>query len=138
MTDPVSTSAPQPPPGLSDEASVSDQRPPITDQRPLTTDQRPPTRAGRPVEERRPTRVSAAWVAVAVGLVLLLLLLVFILQNQQRAGVHFLWLDGSVPLGVALFAASILGGGLVAIAGASRIVQLRRSARRGRSRRTSA
>jgi uncharacterized integral membrane protein len=88
-----------------------------------------------PAESHRPTRVSAAWVAVAVSLVLLLLLLVFILQNSHRASVHFLWLEGSVPIGVALFAASILGGGLVAIAGASRIVQLRRSARRIRKRR---
>lgn len=92
----------------------------------------PATPAKHPAESHRPTRVSATWVAVAVSLVLLLLLLIFILQNSQRASVHFLWLDGSVPIGVALFAASVLGGGLVAIAGASRIVQLRRSARRVR------
>jgi uncharacterized integral membrane protein len=84
------------------------------------------------VGRQRPTRVSAAWVAVAVSLVLLLLLLIFVLQNLHRADIHFLWLDGSVPLGLALFAAAIAGGGLVAIAGASRIVQLRRSVRRVR------
>lgn len=118
MTDPVSATTPQPGSGAAEEAS--------------------PPPAGRPVESRRPTRVSAAWVAVAVSLVMLLLLLVFILQNGQRASVHFLWLDGSVPIGVALFAAAILGGGLVAIAGASRIVQLRRSARRARAQRSPA
>lgn len=96
---------------------------------------RPPGREDGPalVDRQRPTRVSAAWVAVAVGLVLLLLLLIFVLQNLQRADVHVLWLKGSVPLGVALCAAAVAGGGLVAIAGASRIVQLRRSARRARN-----
>jgi uncharacterized integral membrane protein len=81
-------------------------------------------------QSRRPTRVSAAWVATGVGLLLLFLLLILILQNPQRARIHYLWLDGSMPLGVALFGASFAGGAVVAIAGTSRIVQLRRSARR--------
>ena len=85
-----------------------------------------------PAASRRPTRVSAAWVATGVGLLLLFLLLIFILQNPQRVRIHFLWLDGSMPLGVAMFGASFLGGAVVAIAGTSRIVQLRRSARRAR------
>jgi uncharacterized integral membrane protein len=76
------------------------------------------------------TRVSAAWVATGVGLLLLILLLVFILQNLQRVQLHYLGLSGTMPLGVALFAASIAGGVVVAIAGASRIVQLRRAHRR--------
>lgn len=107
-------------PGVVDDQAASDLAGPATRGTPVR----------HPGESHRPTRVSATWVAVAVSLVLLLLLLVFILQNLQRASVHFLWLDGSVPIGVALFAASVLGGGLVAIAGAARIVQLRRSARR--------
>jgi uncharacterized integral membrane protein len=115
-------------PGVVDEPAANDPASPADPARPATPATHP--------ESHRPTRVSAAWVAVAVSLVLLLLLLIFILQNSQRASVHFLWLDGSVPIGVALFAASILGGGLVAIAGASRIVQLRRSARRIRKRPT--
>jgi uncharacterized integral membrane protein len=69
-----------------------------------------------------------------VGLLLLLLLLIFILQNGQRARIHYLWLEGSIPVGVALFGASVLGGAVVAIAGASRIVQLRRMQRQARKR----
>ena len=104
----------------------------MTDRTPDVPDDPPATAipSTTTAEGRRPTRVSAAWIAVGVGLVLLLLLLIFILQNPQRVQIHYLWLDGSVALGVALFAASVLGGGVVAIAGAARIVQLRRSARR--------
>jgi uncharacterized integral membrane protein len=91
--------------------------------------------SGTLAAERRPTRLSAAWIATGVGLLLLVLLLVFILQNLQRAPIHYLWLDESMPVGVALFGASVVGGTVVAIAGASRIVQLRRSARRERNRR---
>lgn len=102
----------------------------MTDPAPEVPDD-PPIPAGPPpsVADRRPTRVSAAWMATAVGLLLLLLLLIFILQNLQRATIHYLWLDGSIPVGVALFGASVVGGAVVAIAGASRIVQLRRTAR---------
>ena len=90
--------------------------------------------SGTLAESRRPTRLSAAWVATGVGLLLLFLLLIFILQNPQRVRIHYLWLDGSMPLGVALFGASFVGGAVVAIAGASRIVQLRRSVRRASKR----
>jgi uncharacterized integral membrane protein len=108
----------------------------MTDSAPQAPDEPTATAipSGSLAHRQRPTRVSAAWMAVAVGLVLLLLLLIFIFQNSQRAELHFLWLEGSVPVGVALFAASVLGGGLVAIAGGSRIVQLRRSARQARNR----
>lgn len=94
---------------------------------PGVTPQQDPVRAEAP---HRPTRVSAAWVATGIGLVLLILLLVFILQNLQRAPVHFLWFDGSMPIGIALFGASVVGGVVVAVAGVSRVVQLRRSNRR--------
>jgi uncharacterized integral membrane protein len=95
--------------------------------------QDPPATAipsGSLADGRRPTRLSAAWLATGIGLVLLLLLLIFILQNPQRARIHYLWLDGTIPVGVALFGAAVLGGAVVSIAGGSRIVQLRRSVRR--------
>ena len=96
----------------------------------------PATPSGTLAAGQRPTRISATWVATGVGLLLLLLLLIFILQNLQRAPIHYLWLDESMPVGMALFGASVVGGAIVAIAGASRIVQLRRSARRARRRGT--
>ncbi len=59
-------------------------------------------------------------------------ILVFILQNGQRARVRFLMADGTLPLGVALLFAALLGALLVLVAGAARVLQLRVVARRHR------
>ena len=72
------------------------------------------------------------WAAVASALVVLILLIAFILQNQDYVLVKFFGLEGSVPLGIALFIAAVGGGVLVAIAGAARIIQLRLAAHRQR------
>jgi uncharacterized integral membrane protein len=63
-------------------------------------------------------------------LVLLTLLLIFILQNQARVRVHFLGWSPSMPLGVAMLLAAVIGGVTVAVSGVARIVQLRRTNRR--------
>lgn len=78
------------------------------------------------------TRVSAVWVAIGVALLFLVLLIVFILQNLDRVSVHFLGLSPSLPLGVALLIAAVVGGIVVAVAGAARVIQLRRTAKRVR------
>ena len=83
----------------------------------------------------RPTRAAAlAWTATVAVLVLLGLLIVFILQNQERVSVQYFGLAGSVPLGIALSIAAVVGGLLVAVTGAIRIVQLRTAAARLRHR----
>lgn len=93
------------------------------------------TGTGTGVADRRQvTRTGVIWVAVVAALVLLILLIIFILQNQEQALVKFLGLEGSVPLGMALFIASVTGGVLVAAAGGARILQLRASAHRSRTR----
>ncbi|MDZ4091980.1 MAG: lipopolysaccharide assembly protein LapA domain-containing protein [Arthrobacter sp.] len=83
-------------------------------------------------EPRQVTRAGMIWAAVAGGLVVLILLIAFILQNQDYVLVKFFGLEGSVPLGIALFIAAVGGGVLVAIAGAVRIIQLRLAAHRQR------
>ena len=83
-------------------------------------------------ESRQVTRAGMVWAAVACALVVLILLIAFILQNQEYVQVKFFGLEGSVPLGVALFIAAVGGGVLVAIAGAARIIQLRLAAHRQR------
>ena len=83
--------------------------------------------------EPRVTRAGVVWAAVVAALVLLILLIVFILQNQDLVLVRFLGFEGSVPLGMALFIASVTGGVLVAVAGGARILQLRANARRART-----
>lgn len=90
-----------------------------------------PKRAPRkpsPAKAKAPdvTRTGMVWVAVIAGLVLLVLLIIFILQNQDRVSVYYLGAAGELSLGMALFIAAVAGGILVAIAGAARILQLRR------------
>ena len=84
--------------------------------------------------QRQVTRTGVIWAAVVAALVLLILLIIFILQNQEQVLVKFLGLEGSVPLGMALFIASVTGGVLVAAAGGARILQLRASEHRARVR----
>lgn len=98
-----------------------------------------PSRTGTPEtpapapEPRQVTRAGMVWAAVACALVVLILLIAFILQNQEYVQVKFFGLQGSVPLGIALFIAAVGGGVLVAIAGAARIIQLRVAAHRERA-----
>ena len=95
--------------------------------------------AGSPPTRRAPrvTRASAAWVATGVALLLLILLIVFILQNSTKVEVQFLGTSGTIPLGMALLIAAVGGGVVVAIAGVTRVTQLRMHARRTRQRTSS-
>lgn len=79
-----------------------------------------------------PTRISMVWTMVGIGVVLLVAILVFILQNGQPVRVRFLMANGTLPLGVALLLAALLGALLVLVAGAARVLQLRVVARRHR------
>jgi putative membrane protein len=98
----------------------------------------PPQPAAAPAEPAlpqhivEPTRTSMVWTMVGIGVVLLVAILVFILQNGQRVRVRFLVVNGTLPLGVALLFAAVLGALLVLVAGAARVLQLRVVARRHR------
>ena len=80
-----------------------------------------------------PTRISMVWTMVGTGLVLLVAILVFILQNGQPVHVRFLMVEGTLPLGVGLLFAALLGALLVLAIGGARVMQLRVVARRHRS-----
>jgi uncharacterized integral membrane protein len=67
---------------------------------------------------------------VALLLIFLGLVLLFIVQNLHHARVSFVTAHWSAPLGVSLLLAAVLGGAVVAMVSAVRIVQLRRVARR--------
>jgi len=82
------------------------------------------------VEQIKRTRVSGLWVGVTLSAVVLLFLLIFILQNNVPTPIRFLGIEGTLPVGVALLFAAVLGVLLVAIPGYLRILQLRRAARR--------
>jgi len=80
----------------------------------------------------RGSRTSTTWVAVSALVLLLILLVVFIGQNTQDVRVAFFGWSGRAPLAVALLIAATSGMLVVVIAGALRILQLRRRIRRER------
>jgi len=92
----------------------------------------------KPYPGEKQTRLSGAWTALVIGIVILVVILVFILQNLQSVEVHFLFLQGQLPLAVALLFAMILGAVVVLAFGAGRILQLRLVARRSRHKGTPA
>jgi uncharacterized integral membrane protein len=76
------------------------------------------------------TRVSGIWVASVAAVVVLLLLLIFILQNGESVKINIFGANPTLPIGVALLLAAVLGALLVALVSAARVVQLRRTTRK--------
>ncbi|QGN34514.1 lipopolysaccharide assembly LapA domain-containing protein [Microlunatus sp. Gsoil 973] len=102
---------------------------------PATPEKSTPPRSTE--EPKRPgvrgqTRISAAFVALAIGIVVLVLLLIFILQNNETTTVRYFGAEGHLPLGVLLLFAAAGGALLVVIFGAARIIQLHWLARMDR------
>ncbi|MET9325910.1 lipopolysaccharide assembly protein LapA domain-containing protein [Tsukamurella sp. NPDC003166] len=81
-------------------------------------------------EQVKHTRSAALWSGLLGGAVVLLLLLVFIVQNQQNTEISLIFWKTTLPLGVSLLIAAIGGALLVGLAGALRIIQLRRAAKK--------
>jgi uncharacterized integral membrane protein len=86
----------------------------------------PPT---PPIRKIKRTRVSAAWMALIVGLVVLVMLLIFSLQNLDSVPINILFWEFSLPLGVAVLLAAIAGAVIMAIVGGVRILQIRKVAK---------
>ena len=119
-----------PPADRTGTAAVPNARP--ADASPAAPTPTPTPQAPAAADQPRVTRAGVVWAAVVAALVVLILLIIFILQNQDQVVVRYLGLEGMVPLGMALFIASVTGGVLVAMAGGARILQLRRNAHRAR------
>jgi uncharacterized integral membrane protein len=86
-----------------------------------------------PAGNRTPrTRTGAAWFGICAAALLFVVLIVFMLQNTRSAQVSFLWMDGSLPLALALLIAAVGAALLTMVVGAARITQLRRLSRRQR------
>lgn len=78
------------------------------------------------------TRTARAHTALIAGAIVLILLLVFIIENTESVKISYFGAGFHLPLGVALLLAAIGGALLVGMVGTARILQLRRSVRRGR------
>lgn len=93
----------------------------------------PPPPAEAPQPRPHPVKKTIAarvWVSIGAAIVLLVLLLDFIFQNLKSVSVHFFGWHGRTPLALALLVSAIAGALIVFLVGATRIIQLRRSARR--------
>jgi uncharacterized integral membrane protein len=78
------------------------------------------------------TRMGAAWLAICVTALGFVVLIIFMLQNTRSTEVRFLWMQGNVPLALALLIASVGAALLTMVIGTARITQLRRLSRRQR------
>jgi uncharacterized integral membrane protein len=76
------------------------------------------------------TRAGALWTALIVGFLILILLLIFITQNTATTPFTFLAWHWSLPLGVAILLAAVVGGLLTVAVGTARILQLRRAGKK--------
>ncbi|ORW75099.1 hypothetical protein AWC23_03650 [Mycobacterium saskatchewanense] len=76
------------------------------------------------------TRLAAAWWALVVGLLILVVLLVFVAQNTDSVTAHFLMLHWNLPVGVGYLLAAVAGATTTVLVGASRMIQLRRAAKK--------
>lgn len=76
------------------------------------------------------TRAGALWSSLIAGFVILILLLIFITQNTAPTAFRFLGLHWSLPLGVAILLAAVVGGLITVAVGTARILQLRRVAKK--------
>lgn len=74
--------------------------------------------------------LGSAWVTLVIGAILLILLLVFVLQNQESLDVKFISWEFSMPAGVLILLAAIIGALVMALVAAMRIFQLRHRARK--------
>ena len=82
------------------------------------------------------TRTGVVWWAFGFSMLLLILVLIFVLQNLSPASTSFFSIRWTIPLGLDLLLAALLGGVIAFLLGAARMLQLRRVARHyARSRR---
>ncbi|MCU1462446.1 MAG: hypothetical protein JWO37_2521 [Acidimicrobiales bacterium] len=74
-------------------------------------------------DRREPTVAPRTYVALAVALLLAILVVTFILQNNDKVPVDFLWMHRQMRLGVALLISALIGGALAVLLNAGRRFQ---------------
>jgi uncharacterized integral membrane protein len=88
----------------------------------------------KPLPARVPrTRISGAWLGICAAVLGFVVLIIFMLQNTGSVDVNFLWMDGSLPLALALFIAGVATTIVATTIGAARMTQLRLLVRRSKN-----
>ncbi len=94
----------------------------------------PPPASGSRAKPKDPavgfTRAGALWTSLIAGFLILIVLLIFIAQNTASTAFAFFGWRWTLPLGVAILLAAVLGGLITVGAGTARILQLRRAAKK--------
>lgn len=70
------------------------------------------------------SKVNTVWISIAVVVIILALFVTFVAQNAQAVTVHFLWLNGTISLALALIIATLVGAIITFTVGSIRIWQL--------------
>jgi uncharacterized integral membrane protein len=70
------------------------------------------------------SKIKTIWSSIAFAVVLLALFVTFVGQNAQDVTVHFLWMNGTISLALALIIATLVGAIITFIVGSIRIWQL--------------
>jgi uncharacterized integral membrane protein len=123
---------------MTSDSSVSPDRPhdavpaptPAPEPPTTTPSTTPSTKPSTPESAVKFTRAAALWSAMIGGFVILILLLVFIMQNTDSTTIHLFAWKWNLPVGVAILLAAVCGGLVTVAAGTTRIIQLRRAAKR--------
>lgn len=109
----------------------------MSSQTPASPSQPPPKPTPAPKTGAKPkepaigfTRAGALWSSLIAGFLILILLLIFITQNTAPTPFQFLAWHWSLPLGVAILLAAVVGGLITVAVGTARILQLRRAAKK--------
>lgn len=85
----------------------------------------PKTTADNPTTtQSEHSKVNTVWISIAVVVIILALFVTFVAQNAQDVTVHFLWLNGTISLALALIIATLVGAVITFIVGSIRIWQL--------------
>ena len=92
-----------------------------------------PPRTAAPAKQVPLTRAGAAWIGVSAAALLSIMLIIFLVQNTHQVNVKFLWMSTSTSLALTLLIAAVGAVLLTVILGTTRMVQLRRIIRSGRS-----
>ncbi|GAA2516078.1 lipopolysaccharide assembly protein LapA domain-containing protein [Winogradskya humida] len=116
------------------DPALEPEAPPLPDELALTlaglepAGEAPPVRTAGRVPR---TRTSAVWFGVWAGVAALVVLIIFVAQNTGGVQISFLWMQGQIPIAVALLIAGVAGAAVAMAVAAARIIQLRRLVRRG-------
>ncbi|MDO4908919.1 MAG: lipopolysaccharide assembly protein LapA domain-containing protein [Corynebacterium sp.] len=73
---------------------------------------------------------GATWASLVVGILLLVLLIIFILQNPDPVAVQYFGWKFTLPTGITVLLAAIVGAAVMALIGIIRMFQLRRQVKR--------